>query len=229
MNTEHAMKLVSHRLCPYVQRAAIALQEKGVPFERIDIDLADKPDWFLTISPLGKVPVLKDGNDTFFESVPILEYLEDTLHHPLHPADPRMRARHRAYLEFASQVLNGIGALYNAPDEATFGTKAQELRGKFEHLDSAIDPVGPYFAGSGFSLVDTAFGPVFRYFDIFDAIGDFGILTGLTQVNRWRRALAIRPSVRNAVPEAYPAELLAFLKKRKSWIAGLAETANKAG
>ncbi len=41
------LKLVSHKLCPYVQRAVIALKEKGVPFERIDIDLNNKPDWFL--------------------------------------------------------------------------------------------------------------------------------------------------------------------------------------
>ena len=53
-----ALKLISHKLCPYVQRAVIALLERGVPFERIDIDLADKPDWFRKISPLGKVPVL---------------------------------------------------------------------------------------------------------------------------------------------------------------------------
>jgi hypothetical protein len=44
------LKLISHKLCPYVQRAVIALNEKGVPFERIDIDLANKPDWFLAIS-----------------------------------------------------------------------------------------------------------------------------------------------------------------------------------
>ena len=55
-----ALKLISHKLCPYVQRAVIALTEKGVAFERIDIDLANKPDWFLKISPLGKVPVLVD-------------------------------------------------------------------------------------------------------------------------------------------------------------------------
>ena len=39
--------LVSHHLCPYVQRAAISLTEKGVPFERRNVDLANKPDWFL--------------------------------------------------------------------------------------------------------------------------------------------------------------------------------------
>ena len=57
-----SLKLISHKLCPYVQRAVIALTEKGIPFERVDIDLADKPDWFLKISPLGKMPVLLVGD-----------------------------------------------------------------------------------------------------------------------------------------------------------------------
>ncbi len=62
------LKLISHKLCPYVQRAVISLKEKGVPFERIDIDLDNKPDWFLKISPLGKVPVLQVGDKVVFES-----------------------------------------------------------------------------------------------------------------------------------------------------------------
>ena len=87
------LKLVSHNLCPYVQRAAIALDEKGVPFERINVDLANKPDWFRTLSPLGKVPLLKvdrrEGPEAvLFESAVILEYLEETLPGPLHPEDP---------------------------------------------------------------------------------------------------------------------------------------------
>jgi glutathione S-transferase len=52
------LTLISHHLCPYAQRAAIALAEKGVRFERRYVDLSAKPDWFLAISPLGKVPLL---------------------------------------------------------------------------------------------------------------------------------------------------------------------------
>ena len=65
------LKLISHKLCPYVQRAVIALTEKGVCFERIDIDLANKPDWFLKISPLGKTPVLVVSEHAIFESAVI--------------------------------------------------------------------------------------------------------------------------------------------------------------
>src|SRR5436190_19580491 len=54
----HKLKLISHTLCPYAQRAVISLTEKGVPFERVDVDLSNKPEWFKAISPLGKTPVL---------------------------------------------------------------------------------------------------------------------------------------------------------------------------
>src|SRR5262249_49317712 len=106
---EH-LKLISHKLCPYVQRAVIALSEKGVPFERIDVDLANKPDWFLKISPLGKVPALVvasvDEETALFESNVICEFIEETQGGVnLHPRDPLERARHRAWMEFGSAIL----------------------------------------------------------------------------------------------------------------------------
>ena len=54
-----SLRLISHKLCPYVQRAVIVATEKDIPFHRVDIDLANKPDWFLAISPTGKVPLLE--------------------------------------------------------------------------------------------------------------------------------------------------------------------------
>lgn len=96
--------LVSFDLCPYVQRAAIVLAEKGIPFTRRDVDLADKPDWFSRISPLGKVPLLIVGDDVLCESSVIVEFFEETTPKPLHPADPLLRARHRAWMEFGSSI-----------------------------------------------------------------------------------------------------------------------------
>jgi glutathione S-transferase len=125
------LKLISHKLCPYVQRAVIALTEKGVSFERIDIDLANKPDWFRAISPLGKTPVLQVGDVPIFESAVILEYLEETEPKPLHPADPLTRAEHRAWIEFGSTVLADIAGFYTVPDEAIFKARTSQLEQRF--------------------------------------------------------------------------------------------------
>ena len=214
------LKLISYKPCPCVQRAVIALTEKGVSFERIDIDLASKPDWFLAISPLGKTPVLQVGDTTIFESAVILEYLEETQPKPLHPADPLVRAEHRGWIEFGSAVLSDIAGFYAAEDEATFKAKAAQLAARFARLEARVK-AGPWFDGENFSLVDAVFGPVFRYFDVFDEIDDFGILSNKPKLARWRKSLAARPSVRSAVSADYPALLRDFIDRRNSWLSGL--------
>ncbi len=215
-----ALKLISHKLCPYVQRAVIALTEKGVEFERIDIDLANKPDWFLKISPLGKTPVLQVGDIAIFESAVILEYLEETQPRPLHPGNALTRAEHRGWIEFGSAVLGDIAGFYAARDETTFKDKTAQLEQKFARLEARL-AAGPWFDGEEFSLVDAVFGPVFRYFDVFDGIADFGILAGKPKLKRWRKHLAERPSVRSAVSADYPALLRDFIERRNSWLSGL--------
>ena len=215
-----SITLISHTLCPYVQRAAIVLAEKGIAFERINVDLSNKPDWFLRISPLGKTPVLLVGGEAIFESAVICEYLEDTTSPHLHPADALQRARHRAWMEFGSAVLNTIAGFYNAPDDHALQAKTAELRSRFEQIEAALD-AGPYFAGAKFSVVDAVFGPIFRYFDIFDGIADFGIFKATPRVNAWRAALAARPTVRDAVDPAYPQLLKRFLVDRRSALSAL--------
>lgn len=213
MQTELA--LISHQLCPYVQRAVIALFEKGVQFRRIDVDLANKPDWFRALSPLGKTPVLNVGGTAIFESAVILEYLDETQRPPLHPADALRRAEHRSWIEFGSAVLNDIAGFYSAADEAAFAAKANALSQKFAWLEHRLGS-GPYFDGERFSLVDAAFGPVFRYFDVFDLVGEFAIFANKPKVATWRGNLATRPSVQTAVAPDYDDRLWGFLLARKS-------------
>lgn len=212
--------LVSHKLCPYVQRAAIVLAEKGLVFERIDVDLSNKPDWFLRISPLGRTPVLLVDGEPIFESAVICEYLEDTVLPRLHPDNALQRARHRAWMEFGSNVLSTIAGFYAAPEATAMWAKAAELRSRFVHIEAALGD-GPYFAGQHFSVVDAVFGPVLRYFDVFDGIADFGIFQATPRVSAWRAALATRPSVREAVDPSYPHLLHRFLAERRSALSAL--------
>ena len=215
-----ALKLISHKLCPYVQRAVIALTEKGVPFERIDIDLANKPDWFLKISPLGKVPVLlvetADGEAALFESNAICEYIEETQGGTkLHPQDALERAQHRAWMEFGSTILGELWGLETTGDPVIFESKRQAVAAKFARVEEALG-AGRFFAGESFSLVDAVFAPIFRYFDVFDQLIDLSVFTDTPKVRAWRKALAQRPSVRTAVGSDYPQLLHAFLVRHNA-------------
>lgn len=216
----HPLTLVSHPLCPYVQRAAISLAEKGVDFRRIEVDLANKPAWFRALSPLGKVPLLRVGDRVIFESAVILEYLEETQPHPLHPTAPLDRAEHRSWIEFGSAILGTIWGFYSAADERGFEDKRVALAKQFDQVEGRLGD-GPWFAGETFSLVDAAYGPVFRYFDAFDRIADFGILAGKPKVAAWREHLAERETVKSAVSPDYGARLWDFLRRRGSRLSSM--------
>lgn len=218
------LRLVSHRLCPYAQRAAIALAEKSADYERLHVDLAAKPAWFTAMSPLGKVPLLDVKGEAIFESAVILEYLEDTIAPSLHPADPLRRAGHRSWIEFGSAILNDIAGLYNAADAASFAMKRDGLASRFARLEERL-VAAPWFDGADFSLVDAVFAPVFRYFDAFDRLGVTGILDNKPKLARWRASLSERPSVVGAVAADYPQRLLAFLAARGSYISAFKHAA----
>jgi glutathione S-transferase len=220
------LTLISHKLCPYVQRAVIALNEKGVPFERVDIDLANKPDWFLKLSPLGKVPVLivrsDDGEVALFESNVICEYIEDTQGGAkLHLENPLQRAQHRAWMEFGSTILSELWGLETTGDAAVFEAKRVAVAAKFARVEGALGS-GPFFAGETFSLVDAVFAPIFRYFDVFDGLIDLSVFAETPRVRAWRTALAKRESIRNAVGTDYPQLLHAFLVRHNAHMLKLA-------
>ena len=223
-------RLISFKLCPYVQRAAIVLAEKDVKFERVDIDLADKPDWFLALSPLGKVPVLvvetEGRQEVLFESAVIAEYLDEVLAPRLHPADPLDRARHRAWIEFASATLADLYRYY-AGDRSAFESAAAALDQKFARLEAELGD-GPYFAGEHFSLVDAAFAPVFRYFPAFDAFLDHGLLRGRPRLAAWGVVLAKRRSVIGAVSADFTPALIDYIATREGHMAQLRAPARAA-
>lgn len=106
------LTLISHPLCPFVQRSAIVLLEKNVLFERVNVGLSAKPDWFLALLPIGKVPLLKVRQENgegalIFESMVICEYLNETQDgDSMYADDALVRARQRAWIEFSTSMPN---------------------------------------------------------------------------------------------------------------------------
>ena len=215
------LKLISHALCPYVQRSIILLTEQKVLFQRTDIDLANKPDWFKQISPLGKVPVLLvENNMGLFESQVICEYLDEISPDSLHPEGAFNKARHRAWIEFGSGLLASIASPYSAKDQAGFNQQLNVIQFKLGQLESQLEE-GPYFSGEAFQIIDAVYGPIFRYFDSLEKIVEFNFFSELNKVTLWRQALAERPSIKTAVVEDYPERLWHFLKTRQSYLASI--------
>lgn len=218
------LTLISHPLCPFVQRAVIVILEKGVPFDRIDVDLAAKPDWFLALSPTGKVPLLKVGqagapDAVLFESMVICEYLEESQDGArLYPADALSRARQRGWIEFGTATLAEAWQLLNAKDHSTADAKQAAFRARLQQLEAVLAP-GPYFGGAAFGMVDAVFAPLFRYFDILDPAVSQPIFENHPRVSAWRAALASRPSVIAAVGKDYADRFQEHLRQHQAILA----------
>ncbi|NER61179.1 glutathione S-transferase family protein [Pseudomonas sp. MAFF212428] len=215
------LTLISHPLCPFVQRAAIVLLEKHVPFERINIDLSAKPGWFLALSPSGKVPLLgvalaDSTHATLFESTAICEYLNETQGGAsLYSDDALSRAQQRAWAEFGVAALSDAWQFLNAKDLEMADSKKTAFRDKLHQLESKLDQ-GPYFSGSSFSMVDAVFAPIFRYFDVLSPVVSQPIFNDLPRVSAWRSSLADRPSVMSAVGEDYANRLQQHLVNQQA-------------
>ena len=195
-------KLCSFKTCPWVHRAAIVLQEKGVEYDIEYIDRDNRPDWFLKISPHSKVPVLiLDDEIALFESNAIAEYLDETITPRLHPEDPVRRAQNRAWTDYVP-LFSDITHLTNATDEADLALRRQSADQKFAKLEGALQQRGndgPYFNGAEFSLVDASYAPSLLRFTFFDRVYPIGLIENYPLVQAWRDALIARPSVLKAV------------------------------
>ncbi len=198
MKSPEKIELISFKLCPYVQRSVILLNEKGLDYEITYIDLRNKPDWFLAISPMGKVPVLKVDGTVLFESAVIAEYLDETHPPSLHPSDPLKKAHNRAWAEFSSELLMlQFRMLYSKSREESEENK-EILKKRMAYLERE-KPEGDFFNGDDFALVDAAFAPFFMRMKLAEDFLHVGFLEGLEGLRRWSAALLSRPSVRESV------------------------------
>jgi len=192
-------ELISFKLCPFVQRSVIVLQEKGVEYDITYIDLKSPPDWFKAISPLGTVPVLRVGDTVVFESAVIMEYLDEVNPPSLHPADPLRKAQNRAWIEFASGLFFCQFNMVMAQEQQACENSEQELRDKLALVNEQL--VGPYFNGEQFSLIDAAYAPLFMRLAYLEQWTPLGMLEGMPKLQSWSEALLARPAVKNSVVE----------------------------
>ena len=212
-------KLVSFNLCPYVQRAVIVLNEKNVPYDIQYIDLSNKPDWFLAMSPTGKVPVVQTPEGVnLFESAVINEYL-DELHAPqLLPTAPLDRAQDRMWRDFMADLYGPVFMLYYAQNEEDARQHLATLRSKLPSFEAAV--TGPYFQGERFSLVDVAAAPAFmRLTWVEELASDYATLADFPALAAWRDTLLARPSVQNSVLPDIRNIFIESVLQRAGWLA----------
>jgi glutathione S-transferase len=191
-------QLISFKLCPFVQRSVITLLEKGIDFDITYIDLKDPPQWFLDISPFGKVPVLKVGDTVLFESAVINEYLDEVNPPPLLPTDPLQRAINRMWIEYGSNLNSELYNIIVEKDAEKWAAKVAETKKEFARVEQQLGE-GPFFNGEHLSLTDAAYAPPLVRAQLLNQHFGLGLLNDTPKLAAWGARLAQRESVRRSV------------------------------
>ncbi|KAJ5937205.1 hypothetical protein N7454_004860 [Penicillium verhagenii] len=167
---------MKHTNPPQVQRVWLALEEKQIPYEYIEVNPYNKPKSLLSLNPRGLVPTLScitaQGPKPLFESVVVLEYLEEAYpdHRPhFLPKDPYERAHARIWIDYVTsriipsfhrflqyQPVEGSSA---AEKEAGLDEARLEFLGNLKAWTTEMHPEGPFFLGSELSLPDLVLAP----------------------------------------------------------------------
>lgn len=211
--------IISFGLCPFVQRSLITLNHKNVPYEVKYIDLENKPEWFLKISPLGKVPLLKEDDQVLFESSVINEYIDDSTNGSLLPSDPLLKAKDRAIIELSSSAIFNYFYAATSKSKEDYQKYKKELESNLTFLLN--DFKGPFFHGAELSLVDTAAIPLFhRLILTGNMLNDLKIEEKLKdKINQWTEASLSLDEVKKSVPANFEDDFKNYLITKESYIA----------
>jgi glutathione S-transferase len=196
------IEIYSAAVCPYAHRSRLALLEKGIDFNLIEIDLQNKPEGFTDISPYGKVPALKHGNERVWESAIINEYLDEAFPEPpLLPRDPMGKAQARIWIDFANtRFVPTYTHLLRNPDPQQQQEAAAELCNHLQFIENEglgkLSGEGPYWFGKSISLVDLTFYPWFERWPILEYYRGLHFPSELPRLRKWWEAVSQRDSVK---------------------------------
>ena len=224
------MKLISMRICPYVQQVRVLLEAKGVSYGVEHIQGGEaRPQWLLDASPDGgEVPVIfTDGGEALFQSDAILEYIDEVEGEPLLAGSALERARDKALSRLASDNYLVQCSTQRSPDEATLNERLEDLTPIFLHMEGQLG-AGPYFRGRTFGMVDVGWLPLLHRTALVAEHAGYDFLEPYPKLREWRQALLDTGLGRASVPRDFDGVFTEFYLDPETHLGRLAEAKKRA-
>lgn len=197
------IRIYSMRFCPFAQRARLVLNAKGIKHDTININLRDKPDWFLEKNPLGLVPTLETpAGEVIYESPITCEYLDEVYPEKrLLPSSPFGKAQQKMMLEHFSKVTPYF---YKIPmgrknGEDVSGLEA-ELKEKFVKLNEDLaNKKTKFFGADSITMIDYMMWPWFERLEVFELKH---CLDSTPELKKWTERMLEDPAVKATIHSA---------------------------
>ncbi|MCY4139993.1 MAG: glutathione S-transferase family protein [Rhodobacteraceae bacterium] len=216
------MKVISFKLCPFVQRVTALLEAKRVPYDIEHINLSDKPDWFLLASPNGQVPTLfTDVGRVLFESVAIVEYIDEVTGLTLYPSDPVEKAQARAWAYLASKNYLTQCSTQRSPDARTLVDRAEKFGAAFAKIEQRLGD-GPFAGTELIGMVEIAWLPLLHRAAIIEARSGYDFLEDFPRVKAWQEVILGTGLADRSVADDFEERFTAFYLAESTYLGQLA-------
>ncbi len=197
------MKVVSFKICPFVQRVTALLEAKEVSYETEYISLKSKPQWFEEISPHGQVPVLiTDNGQPLFESDAIVEYLEEAYPVLSSASSLEQKAINRAWGYLATKHYLVQCSAQRSADQATLNARSLKLEKAFSSIEGALGDT-PYFNAQSVDIVDIAWLPLLHRAAIIEKNTGYDFVGNYPKLKKWQRTLLASGLAEKSVSEDF--------------------------
>ncbi|XP_066997064.1 pyrimidodiazepine synthase [Anabrus simplex] len=190
------LRLYSMRFCPYAQRVHLVLDAKKIPYDVVNINLTEKPEWLVEKSPLGKVPVIElEDHGTLYESLVICDFLDEKYpERPLHYKDPFKKAKDKIAIEFFNKVISAMYKVhYHSSSSSLSEEHLEEFFGALEYYERELVQRGkPFFGGTRPGMLDYMIWPWCERSDMLKVLGGEQFVLPkerFTRLMEWRNAM----------------------------------------
>ncbi|HEY3636890.1 MAG TPA: glutathione S-transferase family protein [Rhizomicrobium sp.] len=216
-----ALIIYGSSLSPFVRKVRVVLAEKGLDYTIEQINPFDPPAWFVEISPLKRIPVLRDTDqpepNTLADSSVICDYLESKWPTPaLYPADPFARAQALWFEEYAdTQLVQSLLPIFfqrvvrrlskaECDESVVAATLAEKTPSAFDYLEAAVSGRS-FFVDDIYSIADIAVGAMLVNFE---HAGEHIDTARWPELARFSREIHAKPSFADCI-----AKERSFLKR----------------
>lgn len=212
------MKIISFKICPFVQRVTALLEAKSLDYRVKFISLSDKPQWFLDISPNGQVPVLvTDGGAVLFESEAIVEYLEEA-YPALQPGvSLEQKAQYRAWSYLASKNYLVQCSAQRSADAETLKKRSTRLAKAFDRIEQQLDNKC-FFGGDTIGGVDIAWLPLLHRADIIHRGSCYDFIGDRPKLKAWQKQLMATGLAEKSVASDFEAAFSEFYLSDQTYL-----------
>lgn len=219
---EGYMKIISFKICPFVQRVTALLEYKQAPYQVQYIDLSNKPKWFLEVSPHAQVPILITNDDqVLFESDAIVEYLDEVVGPALLSSNAVKKAQQRAWSYLATKHYLVQCSAQRSADEAGLATRSAKLNAAFSKIHTQLGDA-PFIGGDSVGMVDIAWLPLLHRSDLVRQCTAYDFLASFPRVKAWRESLMATGIAQRSVSQDFAQQFAAFYLNDSTYLGGLA-------